>query len=337
MGRIYTRVHRLLQLITAIQSRRGLRVPDLARLCEVNERTIFRDLDAINAAGIPCAFDTESQGYRVGPSFFMPSVELTIEEAMAIVALLEEAGDGTQVPFLGAASRAAEKLRSQLPRAALDSIDPVDGHLHIDLARAMGDDSALDVYNQVRDAIARRRILRCTYDPAKYADSNNCDNGDANSTDDAFDLKPYGLWFCQRAWYVVGHHSGRNAVRRLKLNRFTSIQITDRPFAIPDEFDLRADLGNAWRMIRGEKAYRVAIRFEPAFADAASETRWHPTQEEEWDDAGRVTLRFRVDGLDEIEWWVLGYGPGATVLEPAELAERVRELARATADRYLTR
>jgi proteasome accessory factor B len=327
----------LLRLITTVQSRRGLKVPDLARLCEVHERTIHRDLNAINAAGIPCGFDAESQGYRIGPSFFMPSIELTIEEGMAIVALLDDVGDGTQVPFLGAASRAAEKLRSQLPRAVLDSIDPVDSHVHIDLARAMGDDSALDVYNQVRDAIAQRRILRCRYDPAKYADSNNCDNADTNAIDGEFDLKPYDLWFCQRAWYVVGHHSGRNAIRRLKLNRFTSVQTTDRPFAIPDDFDLRADLGQAWRMIRGDKRHRIAIRFEPAFADAASETRWHPTQEEEWNhDTGQVTLRFSVDGLDEIVWWVLSYGPGATVLEPTELIERVRQLARATAGRYST-
>ena len=133
----------------------------------------------------------------------------------------------------------------------------------------------------------------------------------------------------------MGHHGGRGAIRRLKLNRFTSIRLTDRPFAIPDDFDLREDLGLAWRMIRGPTRYRVAVRFEPAFADAASETRWHPTQEEQWDhEAGTVTLRFTVDGLDEIVWWVLGYGPGATVLEPPELIEKVRDLARATAERY---
>jgi proteasome accessory factor B len=257
----------------------------------------------------------------------MPPVELTFEEAMAIVALLEEVGDGAQIPFLGAAARAAEKLRSQLPAAVLDSVEPIDGRVHIDLARSSGDDSCRDVYDDIRDAIARRRILHCTYESAK--------RGRDRDDDEKFELRPYALWFCQRAWYVVGHHGGRDAVRRLKLNRFTSVHVTDRPFAIPDDFDLHADLGLAWRMIRGAQRYRVVVRFEPGFADAASETRWHPTQEEEWDyAAGTVTLRFTVDGLDEIVWWVLGYGPGATVVEPPELAEKVRTLAEATAERY---
>ncbi len=99
--------------------------------------------------------------------------------------------------------------------------------------------------------------------------------------------------------------------------------------------DLHTDLGNAWRMIRGDVTYRVAVRFDLPFADAASETRWHPTQEEEWDHtAGTVTLRFTVEGLNEIVWWVLSYGPGVTVLEPPELIEKVRELLRASAERY---
>ena len=108
MGRIYTRVHRLLRLIAAIQSKRGLDAVDLARLCEVHERTVYRDIDTLNASGVPCSFDNDSRGYRVAPGFFMPPVELTLEESMAIVALLEEVGDGPQMPFLGAAARAAE-------------------------------------------------------------------------------------------------------------------------------------------------------------------------------------------------------------------------------------
>ncbi|HVT89156.1 MAG TPA: WYL domain-containing protein [Tepidisphaeraceae bacterium] len=330
MGRKYdTRLNRLLRLLSAIQGRRGLNVRDLARLCEVHVRSIHRDIRTLNESGFPCAFDPETQGYKIAKGFFMPPIEFTLDEAMAVVELLEQAGDGRQIPFYGAASRAAEKLRSQLPAVILGAVQPSDGCIHVDLARSQADDSSRDVYDQVRAAIAQRRMLRCKYEPAKTHLAGK--NGD----DEAFDLHPYALWYCQRAWYVVGHHSGRGAIRRLKLNRFTLIRATDRPFAIPDDFNLHADLGNAWRMIRGDKSYQIAIRFDREFADTASETRWHPTQQEEWDHAaGSVTLRFTVDGLDEIVWWVLGYGPGATVLEPPELIQRVKQLAREKVKRY---
>lgn len=330
MGRAYTRVHRLLRLIAAIQSRRGLSAADLARLLGIHERTVYRDLEILNASGIPCELDPETGGYRIRRGFFMPPVELTFEEAMALVAVLEGiAGEG-QLPFLGIAARAADKIRSQLPAAVLEAIEPLDEHVRINLPATMAaDDSCRDVYDDIREAIATRRLLLCQYEAVSSKASVA-----ASREPEEFEFRPYALWFCQRAWYAVGLHGGRSEIRYLKLNRFTSVQPTDRPYAIPDDFDPRRELRNAWRMRRGDRAYRVVIRFEPEFSDNASETRWHHTQEGDWDEQSRVALTFEVDGLEEIVWWVLGYGPGATVLEPAELAERVRDLARATAKKY---
>jgi len=310
MSRQYTRVGHLFRLMQLIQSRKGLTIRDLADACERHERTIYRDLKTLNDSGVPCGFGKQSKGYRVQPGFFMPPLELKIEEAMAMVALLEQIGESTQILFLDAASIVAEKIRSQLPAAILREIQPLDDCVQIDLARRSADDSVREIYQPMRDAISRRRVLICTYDSIRSADDN---------AHRSFEFRPYSLWFCQRAWFAVGHHSRRNAIRRLKLNRFISVKLTDQPYEIPPDFDLRADLGNAWRMIRGDTRYHVAVCFEPDFADSASETRWHPTQEEEWDDKGRVTLRFTVDGLEDIVWWVLGYGPKATALGPPEL------------------
>ncbi len=323
MARPYTRIGHLLRLIQLIQSKPGLSMRDLVEACERHERTIYRDINTLNASGIPCGFDRELNGYRVHPGYFMPPVELTFEEAMAMVALLEQ--DDSQIPFLETAQVAAEKIRCQLPAALLREVQSLDDSVQIDLARSAVDDSARDVYRQVRNAIASKRLLLCTYDSVH---SSNHDTGKT------FEFRPYVLWFCQRAWYAVGRRSDRDDVRRLKLNRFTYVKATDRPYHIPEDFDLQAFNGNAWRMIPGDRAYDVAIRFTPRFAETASETRWHPTQQEQWHDDGSVTLTFTVDGLEEIVWWILSYGPGAKVLRPPELAQRVRELAVRTSEQY---
>jgi len=175
------------------------------------------------------------------------------------------------------------------------------------------------VYNLIQQAITNRRALRCRYESNKTS---------TTGTRPQFVFKPYCLWYCQRAWYAFGRRSDRPDLRLMKLNRFVSAQPTGEPYHIPDDFKLADHLGHAWRMIRGETRYRVAVRFKQPFAETASETRWHPTQEpEEWSDDGQyVTLRFTVDGLDEIVWWVLGYGPNAQVLEPPELREKITEL-----------
>jgi len=302
-----------------------MKVQDLAEACERSSRTIYRDLKTLNESGIPNGFDKETNGYRIQRGFFMPPVELTFEEAMAMVALLERVGDDTQIPFLETAQIVAEKIRSQLPPALLREVETFDDCVQIDLARRSVDDSDRDVYRTMRRAIADKRLLHCRYD------SVHSKRDDASET---FEFRPYALWYCQRAWYAVGKRSDRDDARRLKLNRFTFVKRTEQPYHIPDDFDLQAFQGNAWRMIRGDDEHHVAIRFTPQFAETVSETRWHPTQQAEWHDDESVTLTFTVDGLDEIVWWVLGYGPGAKVLQPPELTDRVRELALATCAQY---
>src|SRR5690606_31687977 len=181
-----------------------------------------------------------------------------------------------------------------------------------------------DVHSQVTRAIRRCRKLRCRYDKA------GGDNGD----DEWFLFQPYHLWFEQRAWYAVGLHEGRGEVRTLKLNRFIAVEETDRPYAVPEDFSIESHRGLAWRMIKSGTIHDVAVHFDREVADTVSDTRWHATQEIDYHDDGSITFRCRVDGLDEICYWVLSYGPAARVLSPPELAERIATMARETAERY---
>ena len=77
-----------------------------------------------------------------------------------------------------------------------------------------------------------------------------------------------------------------------------------------------------------EETYDVAIRFNEDAAAIVQETKWHPTQEVREHQDGTVTLTFRVDGLDEIVWWVLGWSGRAKVLKPEKLREMVLEKLR---------
>jgi predicted DNA-binding transcriptional regulator YafY len=64
------------------------------------------------------------------------------------------------------------------------------------------------------------------------------------------------------------------------------------------------------------------------------EIRWHATQRTENLPGGRVLFRATVSGLEEVRYWVLGFGPAAQVRKPKELANEVRVLAKKTADLY---
>jgi len=297
---------------------------DLARRLGVTERTVYRDLAILTDLGIPHYLDEATGGYRVRKDFFLPPVHLSASESLALLVLAERIGQTEQIAMTGPAARAIEKIRGQLPSRVLDEIGDVDKHIHVQLpATGPAGEAIRDVFGLMQQSIRTRRVLRCQYESL---------NNETDTTE--FLFHPFTLSFEQRAWYAIGHHSNRGEVRRLKLNRFVAIALTDKPYAIPNDFSPDTFRGNAWRMIRGDQTYSVVITFDPEVAETVSDTNWHPTQEIE-DHADRsITFRCEVEGLDEIVWWVLGYGPHAMVREPKELAERVTELSKTTAERY---
>ncbi|MCP4590138.1 MAG: WYL domain-containing protein, partial [bacterium] len=147
-------------------------------------------------------------------------------------------------------------------------------------------------------------------------------------------LRPYRLLFIRRGWYVIGYAEQFEMVRTFKLERIERIREEDRHFTPDSDFTLDAYFGNAWQMIRGELRHHVRIKFLPKVAGNVEEVVWHKTQTTQRLDDGSLIFEVHVDGLNEISWWVLGYGDQAVVLDPPELCELVIGHARRMLDHY---
>lgn len=316
-----SRVGRFLKIITLVQSRSDVTVADLASACAVTERTIHRDLEELVRGGVPIGFDHQAKGYRIQADFFLPPVQLTHEEALALVVLAGQLARAEQFENLGAALRALSKVQAGLPAAVRDEVARISNNVAIRTGPAADASQASDVYRTLQAAIAQRQAVLCGYESR-------------SGESEPFTFHPYVLIFNQRAWYTIGHHSRHNTIRQLKLTRFTSVKPTTEPFEIPASFSVDGFLGNAWSFIRGETDYDIRIRFDPSFGRGIAETRWHKTAETIENPDGTVDFTCRVAGLDEIKWWVLAQGPHATVISPPALAEEVRRLAVQTAAKY---
>ncbi len=331
MAADYSRIHRLLKILMLIQGQKDWTAKRLALECHTTERSIYRDLKMLQGAGVPYFFDKENGGYAVQRDFFMPAVALTLEESLALVALAEQVGGREQVPFTKAAAKAIAKIRCNLPPKVQQELQKIDDLVAIHLSPVNPPEGTEDVYEVVRAALANRKTLECSYDSIGASQKGVDGNGGVK---EIFLFRPYTLLFSQRAWYALGHHDGRGAVRCLKLNRFTRCKSTEILYDIPKSFAVGKHLGNAWRMIRGSKSYDVELRFDAEFAETIADTHWHATQEVIWNDDESITFWCEVDGLDEIVWWILGMGPHCVVKKPAELASQVSGLAAAIVKQY---
>jgi predicted DNA-binding transcriptional regulator YafY len=136
-------------------------------------------------------------------------------------------------------------------------------------------------------------------------------------------LHPYRLCLVRHAWYLIARPTSESAPKTYRVARFRSLRKLDKPASVPEAFSLREYFGNAWSVFRGEPTFDVEILFTADAAVQVAETEWHPTQRVERHADGSVTLRFRVDGLEEIIWWLLGWTGFAKVVKPIELRERL--------------
>lgn len=316
------RLHRVLKLITLLQTARPYNAGQLAADCAVSRRTIYRDLNTIEKAGIPVYYDRASQGYQVHQAALMPAISLGLDEALALVLVASELGQAGGLPLLEPARDAAAKIEASLPLGMRAMLGGLARRMAVRVGPTARHNALRETYHQVQRAIVRGQPLDVIY--ISFHDA-----GQIRTR-----LEPYWLLFSERAWYVIGRSSKHRGVRTFKLGRIKRLTPAAGRFKPPAGLTLDKYLGNAWRLMRGDQAYHVKVKFSPLISPNVAEVTWHRTQQVSWDDDGCVLYEATVDGLDEIVWWVLGYGPEATVLEPPELRRRVADMARRMLDLY---
>ena len=112
----------------------------------------------------------------------------------------------------------------------------------------------------------------------------------------------------------------------LKLTRISESQLLGEGFKRDESFSIDDYLGNAWGLQSYDQDVRVVVHFSPLVAHNVTEVRWHRTQQNREQPDGSVILEFVVSGIQEISWWIAGYGDQAFVIEPMVLRNRLRDM-----------
>jgi predicted DNA-binding transcriptional regulator YafY len=126
---------------------------------------------------------------------------------------------------------------------------------------------------------------------------------------------------------VLGKSSSYKTVRAFKLNRIKQLNTLDKCFIKDKGFDIQEYLGRAWSMIPKDRLYNVKLKFLVEVAHNVADVQWHSTQRVTFEEDGSAIVEFRVDGLNEITWWILSYGSRVQVLAPRILRQKIIEIA----------
>jgi predicted DNA-binding transcriptional regulator YafY len=306
-------VTRLLTLLELLQAYRRLSGVELARRLGVAPRTVRRYVATLQEMGIPVGAEAGRYGgYRLRPGFKLPPLMLTDGEALVVVLGLLAARRLGIVPESPAVEGAMAKLDRVLPDLLRDRIHGTQEAVELGLVAGL--DAGLGF-----DAGVLLRLGAAAHDRRQVAMSYRARSGAATRRE----VDPYGVVFQSGRWYVAAWDHLRGAVRTFRLDRIQEVEVTDRGFERPADFD---SIGHVQRSIAAAPwPFTVEVVLDLSLSEARGRVSATVGTLEERPDGVLVRV-----GCDDLEWaarYLVGLECRFRVLGPPELRQALAGLA----------
>jgi len=310
---------RLLSALLLLQAHGRLSGRELAERLEVSERTIHRDMESLSMAGVPISAVRGSQGgwqLEKGWRTQVPGMDAAELNALLMVQP-RSLGD----PRLAAAAeRAFQKLLASLSGPMRAHAEAIRERLYVDATGWRPSDEDLSLLTEVQDAVARDCKISFQYTRA---------DGESGLRT----VDPLGLVSKGASWYLVANTP--RGLRTYRVSRMKSLTVLALPCERPANFDLAGHWKRSTAELeRQRNRYEAVLMIEARAARRLLE--WWiceavndglPPPE------GWLKLRIQFDNEEQARFVALGFGPGAHVVAPATLRDRVIADARSIAAR----
>ena len=304
---------------TLVASTTGKTVPDLAEKLGCTSRTVYRDLEALQAGGFPITTETRgnhSYWHILNPGRQHVPLAFSIPELMALYFGKDMLRTYRGTVFYDAIESLLSKIKATLPPAYVDYLDRIRNRVDAGPAPRKDYTRFGPIITELNRAILEDKKIRMTYfSMGRQKQSRRT-------------VDPYRLRHVEDSLYLIGYCALRKGVRTFAVDRIKTVALTDDHFDIPEEFDMQAFLQDSFGIYQGPPV-TVKIRFFKSVAGYVRERIWHSSQQLSDQADGSLLFTATVAGIEEISHWVLRWGAGAQVLAPDELRQTVSRHAAA--------
>ena len=317
------RASRLLSILILLQLRQRLTATDLAAEFEVSERTIYRDIDALSAAGIPVYGDRgPGGGFQLLDGYRTRLTGLSADETEAL-GMIGLPGPAAELGLGAAASAARRKLMAALPTEGGAIADRMAARFHVDPTGWYRGGDATPHLPSIARAVLDGRPLTMRY------------TGWRDTRD--WSVDPLGLVLKAGIWYLAARRGGK--VRIFRLSNIADPVVSDSPFDLPPNFHLaswwhaeqarfEAELFAVSATVRASKEGCTRLAAQSP-RGAAAVANAGPVDADGW-----RTMAMQVEDSDHGARDMLALGPEVEVMAPESFRRRIGDLAREIAARH---
>jgi predicted DNA-binding transcriptional regulator YafY len=212
------RISRLTAIITQLQTKRLVTATELASQFSVSVRTIYRDIRALEDAGIPIYIE-EGKGYKLMEHYRLPPVMFTESEANALITAEQLVLNNKDSSFIKDYAAAIDKIKSVLSLTVKDKANLLSERTQFDqikqIERTSGNLSALQF------ALTNFLLTKIEY------------ANEANQTTERT-IEPFALLSTRSNWLLVAWCLLRQDFRYFRLDRIKKLEVLSERFTPHD-------------------------------------------------------------------------------------------------------
>ena len=206
---------------TLISSRKGKSASELARELECRPRTLYRDLEALQAAGFPI-YTERSEGKNLWSVLDTVKNQIPIPFTLTELMALHFSRDMLKVfkdtAFFESLESLLQKVKTTLPKDSIEYLKSVEQALHLSMKPYKDYGRFKEIINRVMDASVNRKTIEIVYFTM------------SRKRETRRRIDPYRVWFFNGTFYLIGFCHMRNEIRIFALDRIKLLHQTKESF-----------------------------------------------------------------------------------------------------------
>ncbi|SHK58531.1 Predicted DNA-binding transcriptional regulator YafY, contains an HTH and WYL domains [Caminicella sporogenes DSM 14501] len=307
---VMSKVGNALKMLIILQSRGKMKVCDLARELEVDERQIRRYKDDLLQAGIYIKSETGKYGgYSIEDNNYLLGLNLTNEEYMSLLMANEELKKMGHLA-LKDYSLAIDKINIVHKRENLNLLGNC--NYMVKSARAnVNFEVERKKLVDIHAAMLTRNKVRIKYTSLTSGETERV-------------VRPYATFQYKGDMYFIGFCERKNGILEFKLCRIKEYSILEEKFEMDNSFSLEDYMANCFGIFKDEEI-NVKLKIYHPMSQIVKEKIWVDNQkiiENEEDNS--IIFEATMKGLKEIKSWILSMGSSVKVLKPQKLIEEIK-------------
>lgn len=304
------RIDRVSAILIQLQSKRIVKAQEIADRFDISLRTVYRDIKALDEAGIPVIGEA-GMGYSIMDGYRLPPVMFTKEEAAAFITAGKIVDKLTDKATRKSYDEALTKIKAVLRHTEKDFVEDIDEHIAVVQNRYLPDRSGDNVHLQtILQNIATRTVLDIGYFANHSQEYSNRM------------VEPVGIFYSSANWYLVAYCRLRKDYRHFRTDRISYITPTNTQY-----LQQHPSLATFIDKMKDEREVeKVVISVDKSVMKYFGEQKYYNGFVSQKEAGDKMEMTFLTCSLQGFARFFLMFGEHADIVAPIELKQTILQI-----------